>query len=118
MNISSAQPTYSITSSDIVTIDLSSINTLDPNSFSSITLNSTGATGTYTIGGSTDSFTTGYTNVWVGPTEWQDSFPAWDRIQKMCDMYPGLKIAFENFKTTYSMVKDDYDTPPEKRIKP
>ncbi len=45
------------------------------------------------------------------PEEWSNSFPEWDRIQKMCDIYPGLKIAFEKFKTTYKLVKDDYDNP-------
>ena len=33
--------------------------------------------------------------------EFDNRFPDWDRIQKMCDEYPGLKIAFEKFKTTY-----------------
>jgi len=36
----------------------------------------------------------------------------------MCDEYPGLKIAFEKFKTTYKLVKDDYDTPKDKRKTP
>jgi hypothetical protein len=55
--------------------------------------------------------------VW-GHTEWVDSFPAWSRVEKMCDEYPGLKIAFEKFKTTYNLVKDDFDLPPEKKVKP
>lgn len=119
MNISSAQPTYSITSSDTITIDLSSFTTTSTGSIGTITLNNTGASGTYTIGGTgaTGSYSSEYTNTWSAPVEWQDSFPDWNRIQKMCEMYPGLKIAFENFKTTYRLVKDDYDTPPEKRIK-
>jgi hypothetical protein len=49
------------------------------------------------------------------PEEWVDSFPEWDRIQQMCNEYPGLKIAFEKFKTTYKLVKDDYDTPKDNR---
>jgi hypothetical protein len=55
-----------------------------------------------------------YQNVWVGTEEFKDGFPAWDRIQKMCKTYPGLEIAFEKFKTTYYLVKDDYDHPKEK----
>ncbi len=117
MNISSAQPTYSITSSDTITIDLSSFTTTSTGSIGTITLSNTGASGAYTIGG-TGSYSSEYTSVWTAPVEWQDTFPDWSRVQKMCEMYPGLKIAFENFKTTYSMVKDDYDSPPEKRIKP
>lgn len=43
--------------------------------------------------------------------EWKSKFPDWDRVQGMCEKYPGLKIAFENFKMFYEMVKDDYDNP-------
>ena len=59
----------------------------------------------------------GNISVWSN-TEWVDSFPSWARVEKMCKEYPGLKVAFEKFKNTYNLVKDDYDTPPEKRIKP
>ena len=52
------------------------------------------------------------------PEEWVDCLPDFDRIQKMCIEYPGLAIAFEKFKTTYKLVKDDYDTPKDKRLKP
>ena len=47
--------------------------------------------------------------------EFKDCFPDFDRIKKMCEQYPGFKIAFEKFKTTYYLVKDDYDTPESKR---
>lgn len=118
MNISSAQSNCSITSSDVITIDLSSITTsaIDTSSIGTITIGNSGSVGIGTTYQGT--YTTDFSNIWTAPIEWQDSFPAWDRVQKMCDMYPGLKIAFENFKTTYNLVKDDYDTPPEKRIKP
>ena len=49
------------------------------------------------------------------PQEWQDSFPAWHRVQDMCDNYPGLKVAFNNFKVFYEMVKNDYDNPTPKK---
>ena len=52
------------------------------------------------------------------PREFIDSFPEWSRVEKMCEEYPGLKIAFEKFKTVYKLVKDDYDTPKDKRPKP
>jgi hypothetical protein len=61
--------------------------------------------------------TTEYTINW-GNEEWVNSFPEWSRIEEMCKEYPGLKIAFEKFKTTYKLVKDDYDTPRDKRKKP
>ena len=47
--------------------------------------------------------------------EWNNCFPQWTRVQDMCEKYPGLKIAFENFKVFYEMVKDDYDNPTPKK---
>ena len=49
------------------------------------------------------------------PQEWVDCFPDWHRVEDMCKEYPGLKIAFENFKVFYEMVKDDYDNPTPKK---
>ena len=54
----------------------------------------------------------------VYPVEWETCFPDWSRIQNMCKEYPGLAIAFDKFKTTYKLVRDDYDTPKNKRPKP
>jgi hypothetical protein len=104
---------------------------------------STGAsclTGSYTIGTSlcnTISYNNGSTISTICPSnstinigaidtstmfswgeEWKDRFPAWDRILDMCEHYPGLKIAFEKFKTVYKLVRDDYDTPENKRPLP
>jgi hypothetical protein len=52
------------------------------------------------------------------PEEWVNCFPEWSRVEKMCEEYPGLRIAFEKFKTVYALVKDDYDTPKDKRSRP
>jgi hypothetical protein len=52
------------------------------------------------------------------PEDWINQFPDFYRVQKMCDEYPGLKIAFEKFKTVYKLVKDHYDTPEDQRPKP
>jgi len=52
---------------------------------------------------------------WKMPEEFVDSFPDYDRVQKMCEEYPGLKIAYEKFVTTYKLVKDHYDTPEDQR---
>jgi hypothetical protein len=49
------------------------------------------------------------------PQEWQEGFPEWHRVQDMCDKYPGLKVAFNNFKVFYEMVKNDYDNPTPKK---
>jgi hypothetical protein len=52
------------------------------------------------------------------PEEWVNCFPEFSRIEKMCEEYPGLKIAYEKFKTTYKLVKDHYDTPEDQRPRP
>ena len=48
---------------------------------------------------------------WGNSKEFVDSFPDWQRIQDMCKKYPGLEIALRNFRTVYTLVKDDYDNP-------
>ena len=40
--------------------------------------------------------------------EWRTHFPDFREVEKMCKEYPALEKAFENFKTIYEMVKDDY----------
>ena len=52
------------------------------------------------------------------PEEWVNCFPDFKRIERMCEEYPGLAIAFEKFKTTYKLVKDHYDTPEDQRPRP
>jgi hypothetical protein len=126
MNNSSAQPDYSITSSDTITIDTSSWGNytaggVGGSGVSTITLTSGGGGSAYTISGgssvilddiSTSSFT------WKMPEEFVDAFPDYVRVQQMCEEYPGLKIAYEKFVTTYKLVKDHYDTPEDQRPKP
>lgn len=91
---------------------------------STISVGAVGAGGgTYSItGGLTaqqiNSISTISIGEYVSPKEFVDCMPDFNRIEKMCEEYPGLKIAFEKFKTTYYLVKDDYDTPKDKRVKP
>jgi len=130
--------TFTISSTD--TIDFSSINlnsglsssdTITITGLSSSPVYSIGAVGT--SGSSTIGAGGGYATISTtsGPvtlntfdissldsimnSEWKHHFPDWSRVQKMCEMYPGLKIAFEKFKTTYYLVKDDYDNPNTKK---
>ena len=77
------------------------------------TIGNGGTISTVTISGAGGGGTSNY--IWKGPEEWVDQFPDLHRIQKMCKQYPGLEIAFEKFKTTYHLVKDDYDNPKEKK---
>lgn len=50
-----------------------------------------------------------------GPYNWSfdltpfvNTMPTVEEINKMCDVYPGLAKAFENFKTAYKLVEQDY----------
>lgn len=122
MTTFSAQPVYSITSSNTV-------DTITLNTGSGYTIGgATGSTWVSTVSNvSTPTFTISSNgNVGIGAMgsdvvfkwkndEFVDCFPDFDRIQKMCEQYPGLKIAFEKFATTYRLVKDDYDTPKDKK---
>jgi hypothetical protein len=127
---------YSITSSDVVTIDLSDTITLTSSYDNAIGYSAmTTSTGTHNVAigaGSTYTITSGggggtfagitaqdiSTFNWKMPEEFVDAFPDYDRVKKMCEQYPGLKLAYDKFVTTYKLVRDDYDLPPEKRIKP
>ena len=55
---------------------------------------------------------------WAVSEEFVDCLPNLSRINEMCKQSPGLEIAFEKFKTVYKLVKDDYDTPEDKRLLP
>jgi hypothetical protein len=132
MNISSVEQDYSITSSDTYTIDVSS---LTSSSIDTITLNGsyttgTGYSGLTTATGSTYTFNSGAggfagitaqdisTFNWNLNEEFVNCLPDIGRVKQMCEEYPGLKIAYEKFVTTYKLVRDDYDTPEDQRPKP
>jgi len=42
------------------------------------------------------------------PVEFEDCMPEVAKIEVMCEDYPGLKKAYENFKTVYKMVYQDW----------
>lgn len=117
---------YSITSSN--TVDTVTLTTSNSTSANTITLNgissiNSGAGGTsYIIGtgaGATVSgtFTTS-SGIWNQQEEFVNCMPELTRVKNMCEEYPGLRIAYEKFVTTYKLVKDDYDTPKNQRPKP
>jgi len=148
MTTSSVQAGYLTTSSDTITITSSCHTTGSSYYYTgggiggagsgNITI-STGATGSSVYSGNTISIapltTSQISGLTVGgtittgsynnsaftfqiPSDWESCFPDWNKVQKMCEEYPGLKIAFEKFKTTYKLVVDHYDTPEDKRPKP
>jgi hypothetical protein len=136
MNNSSVQESYSITSlnsSDTVTLTSSyidchtvTLNTSCIPTSSTITFTGSGTNYTYgagaTVGGissigTISSFDTSQFKIKL-PEEWVDCFPDFNRIEKMCEQYPGLKLAYEKFVTTYKLVKEHYDTPEDQRPRP
>jgi len=58
---------------------------------------------------------TDYQISWGDSEEFVDSFPDWQRVQDMCKQYSGLEIALRNLQTIYTLVKDDYDNPKDKK---
>lgn len=138
MNDSSAPPDCSTTSSNDVGFIAQEISTVFPDTITltsnaydtmvgsgTITIgNATGYTiGTgvsYTGDGSGGTFTINADSISASTFSWKNEefvncMPDINRIENMCKKYPGLAIAFEKFKTTYNIVKDDYDNPKDKK---
>jgi hypothetical protein len=44
----------------------------------------------------------------VEPVEFEDQMPSVAKIEDMCRDYPGLEKAYENFKTVYKLVHQDW----------
>ena len=125
MNNSSQDQNYIVISDNSIediSIDLSSVNTVDTSTWStisspsSITSIDTSAwtnqgIDTITLTSGTlgeESFT--FTNNWSLPNiEFEDCMPDAKRVNAMCKLYPGLEIAYKKFKEVYKMVKEDYD---------
>jgi len=42
------------------------------------------------------------------PVLWEDKLPKIAKLKKMCSEYPALEKAYENFKSIYNMVDQDY----------
>ena len=42
------------------------------------------------------------------PVEWEHQFPPFHQVEEMCKEYPGLEKAYENFKTFYKLVEQDW----------
>jgi len=57
---------------------------------------------------SNDNITFDWDNINITPTLWQDTLPDVDTVDDMCNKYPALAKAYENFKTVYKLVEQDY----------
>ena len=111
--------TFNFTNNDTITLTGYSPCTVSYHNYSSpSTLTTTQISGLTTaqLGSITSIDTSSFTINF--PEEWVNCFPEFKRIEKMCEEYPGLKIAYEKFVTTYKLVTDHYDTPKDKRPKP
>jgi hypothetical protein len=42
------------------------------------------------------------------PVEFEDEMPTVAKVEDMCNNYPALEKAYENFKTIYAMVHQDW----------
>jgi hypothetical protein len=49
-----------------------------------------------------------WNDVYIGRKLWQDTLPDVETVNKMCEEYPALAKAYENFKTVYKLVEQDY----------
>ena len=64
---------------------------------------------TYTIDtGSEYTFNTDYIVPMRPEVEFENTMPSATRVNEMCKHYPALNKAWENFKTIYKMVDQDY----------
>jgi len=94
---------YIINSEDSITIDVSSItsSTIDLDS-STLTLDDSWVINDGTI--DLDSLTITLND----PVEFEDNMPSVAKVEDMCNDYPALRKAYENFKTIYKMVHQDW----------
>lgn len=44
----------------------------------------------------------------ITPVEFEDTMPDVAKVEDMCNDYPGLRKAYENFKAVYKMVHQDW----------
>lgn len=99
---------YTLSSGDTINFNDISIGDITLNSMNQGTSITSPSISTITIN-DPDAYTSSMTFNWGDNTEWKDAFPDWNRVQDMCKKYPGLEIALRNFRTIYTLVKDDYD---------
>ena len=94
-------------SEDIITIDTSVDEdlTFDVSDItvSSIDISSIANTGTITLDD-----THWADNITWEQTEFEDCMPSVAKVEDMCKDYPALAQAYENFKTIYAMVHQDW----------
>ena len=61
----------------------------------------------YTVS-SDDQISFNWNNISIVPTLWKEALPNVDTVNAMCNEYPALAKAYENFQTVYKLVEQDY----------
>ena len=61
----------------------------------------------YTIS-SDDQISFDWDNTKIVPTLWKEALPDIYTVNNMCEEYPALAKAYENFQTIYKLVEQDY----------
>ena len=49
-----------------------------------------------------------FSSIRITPTLWTEALPDVYTVNDMCEEYPALAKAYENFKTVYKLVEQDY----------
>lgn len=91
-----------------MTNDYSNITTISSGSSNGTVWASTDSTPTVTCTISDTDLVGGLTFNTHAPVDFTDCLPDFSKVQNMCDEYPSLNKAFENFKVTYTMVHQDW----------
>ena len=88
-------------SSVITSSNLDSITTISGISTSTVNISEIG----YALD---DQISFDFDNIKIVPTLWTETLPDVDTVNAMCNEYPALAKAYENFQTVYKLVDQDY----------
>jgi len=88
--------TISTDSSDIWSLNNNITTSIDTTNISDYTLSSD------------DQISFNWNNISIVPTLWTETLPDVDTVNAMCNEYPALAKAYENFQTVYKLVEQDY----------
>ena len=55
-----------------------------------------------------DQISFNFDDILITPTLWTETLPDVDTVNDMCNKYPALAKAYENFQTVYKLVEQDY----------
>ena len=93
-----------------ITLDTSTFynNPFDTSYTTMSTVGAAGSIGTIDISSLTSSSSGINWGTSFANTMWEDCMPDMQTVTKMCEEYPALSKAYENFKTVYTLVEQDY----------